>query len=260
MNSAVLSLIDPGQEADMDKPTIAQLAERVDNHIRFFWVAVAAGFAWLAVLSGFLFNMNSTIGRVERAKADEPFRIVAGILNTQSVSREEEAGTLSAVSSILRSAQIMRAKPDKQTVNNVGTQIVKAQDKYPDLLITWKATASFINYKSKALLTTAGIPKGADGRECRGTFGALGWVFDRCEINLEGLAARITGNKINGEKAAFIFTHCIVHYNGGSIPAKRLTFIDSIFQFDVNRIPDVSGTAAMRQLALSTTSQPEVTL
>ena len=49
---------------DMAVPTIATLTERVDNHIKFFWRVVGAGFLWLATLSLLLYHINDTANRI----------------------------------------------------------------------------------------------------------------------------------------------------------------------------------------------------
>lgn len=271
MNSAVLPQeVDVEQETEMDKPTIAEVAQtvavlerHVDNYIKFFVAVVLAVCGWNGWISKQVIDMKGSLGEVQKAQADEPFKIVASILkNNQPASLEEEAGNLTAVSSYLRSAKVMRAKPDRQLMINVGNEIVKAQDTYSDLPVVWKASSSFINYKSKALLATSSIPSSLRADECKESISPTlhSFVFDKCEVDLDDLVEHIRDNKINGVEAAFTFVNCIVSYRGGPIPAKRLVFVDSIFQFQVDKVPDPSGAIAMRQLALSTSADSDVTL
>ncbi len=240
--------------------TVALLEERVTNHIKFFWTTVAVGFAWLAALSAFIYNMNTTITRVERAKADEPFKILAMILDKHPSSPEEVASTLGVIPVVLKSAQIMRSKPSAEAILKAGTEIVNAQDEYADLPATWIASSAFINYKSIALLGDAPRVSPPATAGCTRTFGAEGWVFAGCEISLEDIASKIQGNKVNGAEAPFTFRRCIVHYRGGPIPAKRLLFVDSVLRFKVETKPDPSGVIALRELALVTRPVYEVVL
>jgi hypothetical protein len=49
---------------------VATLDERVKNHIRFFWTAVAFGFLWLAALTGLLVHTSQSVDRVAKAQAN----------------------------------------------------------------------------------------------------------------------------------------------------------------------------------------------
>jgi hypothetical protein len=48
--------------------TVATLEERVNNHIKFFWIAFSCGFAWLTALSWLIYNINATGNRIEKAQ------------------------------------------------------------------------------------------------------------------------------------------------------------------------------------------------
>jgi hypothetical protein len=49
---------------------VATLDERVKNHIRFFWTAVAFGFVWLAAITGLVVHTNGSVDRVAKAQAN----------------------------------------------------------------------------------------------------------------------------------------------------------------------------------------------
>jgi hypothetical protein len=49
---------------------VARLDERVKNHIRFFWTAVAFGFLWLAALTGLVIHTSQSVDRVAKAQAN----------------------------------------------------------------------------------------------------------------------------------------------------------------------------------------------
>jgi hypothetical protein len=49
---------------------VATLDERVKNHIRFFWTAVAFGFLWLAALTGLVIHTSQSVDRVAKAQVN----------------------------------------------------------------------------------------------------------------------------------------------------------------------------------------------
>jgi hypothetical protein len=50
---------------------VATLDERVKNHIRFFWTAVAFGFLWLAALTGLVIHTSPvSVDRVAKAQVN----------------------------------------------------------------------------------------------------------------------------------------------------------------------------------------------
>lgn len=132
--------------------TAAVLEERVNGHIKFVWTAMGIGFAWLAAISGTLYNMNGTMNRVEKAQADAPARIIAGLLKRTPHTRDEMADALGAASTILRTSRIGKVKPSLAVLRDLSSEIHNAQEQYPDLPSVWQTTGQFINYKSTALL------------------------------------------------------------------------------------------------------------
>lgn len=226
---------------------VDRLEERVSNNIKFFWVVVGAGFIWLAAITGLLIRTNGTVNRVEQAQANAPAQIVASLLNKPTTSRSELSDDLNAVSTILRSSKLTPKKPDPSTVKSVAAKLSAVQQQYPDLAQVWETTGVFINYKSKELPSSAtlGITKGS---HCEMTVGRDGAVFSNCEVTLEDLAQRMHNITINGSPAPFRFINCIIYYSGGPIPAKTLTFVNSIFRFSVPVVPSREGMIAMEQL------------
>jgi hypothetical protein len=60
---------------------VATLDERVKNHIRFFWTAVAFGFLWLAALTGLIIHTSQSVDRVAKAQVDAAAQIGASRLD-----------------------------------------------------------------------------------------------------------------------------------------------------------------------------------
>ena len=264
MELAISSALEIGDEMAEEKLTVAQLGERVNNYKWIFSILVSVGFSigfiWMGFISRSLYDLNGTMGRVERAQADAPLKIVASILGKPSTSPSEVSDRLDAVSTILKSAQIMRVRPDGQVLAKANSEISIAQNKYPDLPATWRASASFINYKSATLITPPGITPTARTTPCQRKLGPSAFVLTDCAVDLENLLSNNSGNTINGKETPFTFVRCVVNYHGGRIPATRMVFSNSIFQFQIDHVPDLSGMLAMRQMTLTTTSSFDVVL
>jgi hypothetical protein len=228
---------------------IGKLEERVNNHIKFFWGVAAAGFAWLAILSLLLYNINNNVKTLAVAQADTPAKIVAKLLSEPQTSSAKVASNLNAAATILRASKIGKVKPESSVLSTVSSKLAEAQTKYPDLPEVWQTTGVFITYKSEARLPVSqNTPFLTRGIGCNSQAGGAGWIFSNCEVTLEDIAERITGSTVNGSPAPFTFIHCIVHYSGGRIPAKQLTFVDCNFSFEVLIVPPREGMAVMRQL------------
>jgi hypothetical protein len=60
---------------------VATLDERVKNHIRFFWTAVAFGFLWLAALTGLVIHTSQSVDRVAKAQANASAQMGANRLD-----------------------------------------------------------------------------------------------------------------------------------------------------------------------------------
>jgi len=237
-----------GEEVPEMTITAAVLEERVNNHIKAFKWAIGVGGLWLIAISLELYHMNGTMNRIEQAQASAPAQMAASLLQRKAVSKEETAGILAAVATVLRTAKIDRTKPDPALIKTVSSEIASAQDKYADLPETWQATSALINYKSRAFPPPSNRYATARGVECVATLGGEGWVFSNCEVVLDDLMQRTRDNTINGKPAPYIFVNSIVHYNGGPLPSIRMLFQDSVFEFHIPKRPPQSEIFAMRQL------------
>jgi hypothetical protein len=232
--------------------TVATLEERVNSHIKWFKSAIAAGFAWLAVLSLLLYNIHTDVRNVAVAQADAPAKFVATLLSQPQTSSSALASNLNAASTILRTSKIGKVKPESSVLSTVSLKLAEAQTKYPDLPEVWQTTGVFITYKSEARLPLSlNTPFLNSWAACKVQAGGIGWVFSNCEVTLEDIAERIKGSTLNGSPAPFTFIHCMVHYSGGRIPAKQLTFADCNFSFQVPVVPPREGMAVMRQLTIA---------
>jgi hypothetical protein len=231
---------------------VAKLTERVDNHIRFFWGVVATGFVCIGGLAMALYAINGHIGQVAKAQASIPAQTVDALLAKPATSEAEEADKLGAVSVILQSAKIRDVKPDTAVINRVSLKMSDAQQEYPALPQVWRATSAFITYKSQTEPAGAGVAAGA---KCNMAIGGNGVSFTNCEVALEDVVNRTSGNTFNGQNAPYVFINCIVHYSGGLLPAARFVFRNSLFHFDVPTVPRREGMRALEQLTTADLSK-----
>jgi len=221
---------------------VATLEERVANNIILFRVVVGFGFVWLAAITWLLIQIKGTVDHLAQAQASVPVQVVGRLLGNSAASKAEIAANLNAAATILQTSKVGPSKPDSSALRTVSAKLSEIQQEYPDLLQVWQATGAFISYRSSARKTPI------DTKQCTNTVQKEGMVIANCEVALEDLARHVSGNTLNGLPLPFTFVNCIVHYRGGSIPAKRLTFINCVFRFDVTSQPPREGVLAMRQL------------
>lgn len=229
---------------------VGVLEERVVNHIRFFWVVVAFGFLWLAALTGLLLQTKSAVRDLAQNQSNAPAQVAAAILSNVK-TREEAVKGMTAVSSIIKSAQAEKHKASAASLQPVAEKLSLISDEFPDVPQVWQATSDFINYKSDALIVNAdGIYARAAGKQCGMIVRLPGTVdFHDCEASLEDIASHISGMRSNGQLSPFVFTNCVVHYHGGILPDSPLIFRNSVFVFDVPTIPPPSGEHLMQEIA-----------
>jgi hypothetical protein len=67
---------------------VATLDERVKNHIRFFWTAVAFGFLWLAALTGLVIHTSQSVDRVTKAQANAAAQVGSSRLDRPVPSKK----------------------------------------------------------------------------------------------------------------------------------------------------------------------------
>ena len=230
---------------------LAALTERVANHIKFFWVVVAFGFLWLATVSGVLWIIHGQLGGVQNAQANIPVQTVEALLSKPASTQPEMASKLGAVSTILQSAKIGQVKADKAALAKVSTQIADAQRTYPETPEVWQATSALISYKSSEASSVGIIP----GSGCQFSVGDVA-LFKNCDISLEAALSSLSTLKINGQEPKVQFQNCVIRYSGGGVPPYSMTFMNSIFQFNVSIVPPKPGIRAMEQLTTADLGKP----
>ena len=240
-----------GVMAETINTRVARLEERIDNHIKFFWVVVAFQFTCLAGLLWLGLQARSSINTIAKTEANAPAQIVASILSNRPSTPTEAAASLDAASAIFKTAKVGKTRPDAAKLKNVAEQLANAQNAFPDLPQVWNTTGAFIGYKFQALLPAAGkIREQVGGTACKAAGQLPGsWRFENCEVSLEDLARRFHRDTQNNQPIPFELINCIVRYSGGSLPDAPIIFRNSLFIFDVTVVPPRNAERLMNELA-----------
>ncbi len=240
-----------GVMAETITTKLARLEERIDNHIKFFWVVVAFQFACLGGLLWLGLQSKSSINTIAKTEANAPAQIVASILSSRPSSPTEAAASLDAASAIFKTAKVGKTRPDASKLKNVAEQLTNAQNAFPDLPQVWNTTGAFIGYKFQALLPTAAkVREQVGGTACTTAIQLPGSLrFENCEVSLEDLARRFHRNTQNNHPAPFELVNCIVRYSGGALPDAPITFRNSLFIFEITAVPPRNAERLMNELA-----------
>jgi hypothetical protein len=128
---------------------VATLEERVKNYIRFFWVTISVGFAWLAGISWMLYQMN---GKLSELGAPQRLLQVA----TQPEKKENQA----AAKELIASARKKSIPISPEIIGSVGKSFIGAAQKAPD---AWGVALDLLSYRSSEFrIQATGIPLPAD--------------------------------------------------------------------------------------------------
>jgi hypothetical protein len=143
---------------------------------------------------------------------------------------------------ILSKAKTGKQKPDQSVVQNVARRLLGDQEEFADMPEVWKTTGDFINYKFAAYLSASFKPDlgKALSFDCESINprGALGTVFEGCNLDLEGIAA-----------PSAIFSKCVIRYHGGPIKIREMRFLNCVFDVRISTVPSTQGVVFMKQLA-----------
>lgn len=141
MQSLVATLDFPADTFDMAVPTVATLAERVDNHIKFFWIVVGAGFLWLGALSLLLYHINDTANRIAT--------------NQASMEVKQNLTEITArVASLQVQGNTQRVTKELDAASKTVSLAIAAHPQYSE---TWRAASSLVNLRSLSS-TASDIP------------------------------------------------------------------------------------------------------
>lgn len=247
----------------MAVPTIATLAERVDNHIKFFWIVVGAGFLWLGTLSLLLYHINDTANRIvsDQTGIKDSF-IDQSLAIYAALPPDQFKTTLPDVASTVAKAQKQRLTASPKVVNELQSKLINTESSVPDY---WPTAAALITYHSFLVV---------------GNIQNWGKVFKPCigpadmdsspeaSAQVLGPDGKPIGPKtpirrigerdcylvLDGKRASgFDCTRCLVKYSGGPLSMRDVKFIDCLFIFDFpsQQPPPIDGQLLSRVLLTS---------
>jgi hypothetical protein len=204
------------------------LEERVKNHIKFFWVAIGAIFAWLAYISWALYGINGNLSNLEGLNG----RVAKIELNGEAALPQEEfQETLPTLKTSFKIATEQKIKLPIATVDAIRSKLQIAGPSSPDY---WATISAFINYRS-AVLTTSNFADLArkDLRNCLDSLPTPGKVlsvdkskgqfttsmshYDNCRLTLDSPHDNAVLNEIIKKFTMIVFMHCLIVYDGGPI-------------------------------------------
>jgi hypothetical protein len=247
-------LVNPAEEVS-DMATANELTgwferldERVKNHIKFFWCVAAFQFACMTGLLYLVLQTKSAVVNLAQIQANAPAQVAANILSVPISSSEEAKDNLTAVTAILRSADRDHKKATATALKPVSTKLVSIAQQYPDLPQVWKATADFINYKFDSAIPESQEMSRKVFMDCShgGSTTILNGEiqFTNCELDLT--------RAVGGSVRQITFINCIIHYDGGPVPAAPMIFDRCLFRFNVPVVPPPRGIRTMQILAEAT--------
>lgn len=223
---------------DLEMAKIDVLEERVNNHIRFFWMTVGAIVIALVWIGSQLYSINSHLGPLEG-------KVTKAELSSQAAlpqpAFEQSLGDFKQAVTDARKKDVKIPAPVLSDIQSkLKTSNSSAQD-------YWPAVSEFVNYRSflegKSVQSLEALPV------CRGPYTNAFGVPANKEGQVVGPAvpARIVEHDckvvLDGIEASHMgYTDCLVIYHGG--PVKQLSdvfFKNCVFKIDIPPSPPSEG-------------------
>jgi hypothetical protein len=245
--------------------TVAALEERVNNHIKFFWVVVAAGFAWMGTITLLLIHVNGTASSLAQTQTQiETGLIKQNILNYAALSTDDFKATLPDLSATMAKAKRQQVKVSPKVVDDLRQKLLTADTNAPGF---WPAASEFISFRSQMIAGWRDINLplctfAAHSGQIKSWFGPV--EYSDCKIILDSPVATAELSKALSFSDT-VFRRCVVFYNGGTIivlpvkltpeiPAQlngTLSFEDCLFVFSFPTTPQPEGQRLARALLAS---------
>lgn len=211
---------------------ITKLEERVNNHIKFFWVAIAVLGAWLGYITKLVLDVRTTAKQISanielRHNLDE----------LAALPQNAFKDSLPDLSLSIAKARHENVKVSPRTIEDLQGKLSASADA-PNF---WPAASSFISYRSfsNALWTApAKLPRCTDSEPAPSTVSILSptqatinpGVYENCRFTMDSPEEDARVNEIIQERmAVVIFRHCVIVYRGGAI--------NLVFAFDKYNVP-----------------------
>jgi hypothetical protein len=228
-------------------PRVDKLEERVSNHIKFFWAAIAVGFAWLAVISVQLFNIRADI---------QP--LISTHQLTKAASEPTDSKHQAEVLQIITKAKQTQIPIPTTVLAEAGESFIAASKQDPK---AWETVRALMEYRTNVNSLTFIFPPATSPVDTtlfhyngiKGRPGpVLSYIISGVPMNQAG-RVQILGENLNADvklgpthyimrggvlklddmdMAHVILVGVEVHYSGGLTMLQDLLFVDCTFVFD----------------------------
>jgi hypothetical protein len=248
--------------------TVAALEERVNNHIKFFWVVVAAGFAWMGAITLLLIHVNGTASSLARTQTRVEIGLIRqNIQDYAALPANEFKGTLPDLSSAIAAAKQKNVKVSPKVIGDLQEKLIESTGS-PNF---WPAAAEFISYRSA--LTHEDIanfrktmprcldlqPHPATTAEAispgEQTVKINPAYYEDCQLQLDSPREDEMISFWAQRAPALTFRHCLVIYQGGAVRLELgnwpLTFENCLWDLVVSEKPPASGQKVTETLLTS---------
>jgi hypothetical protein len=190
---------------------LAALQERVDGHIKFFWIVVSFGFIWLGALTALIWQTHSSVKQLSENLSTIGSQVATAQLTTIKTAVE----TAQATKQILPTSQLVdyrRLLTEKQI----------SSGEY------WTTVAAIINYQSFVNQQTGQAPNPAEVAKPCPTVGPLARDNSYSNVSVSNCIIDLDNESFDGA----VFKDSIVRYHGGKTTLNNVVFLNCRFVLD----------------------------
>lgn len=230
---------------------LATLAERVTNHIKFFWVVVGFGFLWLTAVTVYLARINDATTRIAKDQQENNsiLRAQRTITELASLPPTEFKASLPDLASTMTTATKQRRRVPSETIDALQTKLLTTDSNAPSF---WPAAAEFISYRSfndASWTPVANLRKCTDSPPSPPTIKEVQsptkmtlnpGVYENCQFTLDSPEDNQRLNEFLLHTLQIRFKHCLIIYRGGQINL-ILAFNKLKAAYQVDAPPPASG-------------------
>jgi hypothetical protein len=220
----------------------AALEERVANHIKFFWAAVACGFAWLAILSTLIYQMNGTVNHIDKTQTSTNEDLTKRVVAAELITLKSTFDTAQQTHEIFPEPQLADYKQTLQ----------KSPSSSPGY---WTTVASLINYQSFVDQALGEAPDPSKVSQPCGMVGPK--AHNNTFIGLPTSDCLVELDTENFENVTF--RNSVIHYKGGPVSLISVRFVNCRFVLDIPRTPVLAPTSPQTRFLLTLLNSPDQT-
>ena len=213
----------------LEMAKIDVIEERLNNHIKFAWCAVAAIFGALCFMGGELYRINGRLGAIDGLKE----KVTKIELQTQaSLPQSSFEKALPDIRSAVADARKDRINVSSAVVEELTSKLLASNSAAPDF---WPTLSEFVSYRSTLSYDAAATPVRPIGQysfarvpDCidslpqpmkiTSTSGFTKGFYENCRLVLDSEEQNKKLNAIlSGNTPAIMFQNCLIEYHGGDI-------------------------------------------